>query len=180
MPGIPVMQYGSEIAMNGKEAPETHQIMDLGVDPEMAEHITDLNSLRNSSEALRTGDLEILHEDKGWLVYKRSNEEETWIIAINNTSGTKSISLPADAIGTDKEMRGLFESDIVRQEANGEYLITMDRETAETFHVIEERGFNKAYIAALIVLYIVFLAFLRIVWKKGKQRKAGQAAKANA
>lgn len=180
MPGIPVMQYGSEIAMNGEEAPETHQIMDLGVDPEMAEHITNLNTLRNTSEALRTGDLEILHEEGGWLVYKRSNDEETWIIAINNSSETKSISLPADVVGSDKEMRGLFESDIVRQEANGEYMITLDREVAETFNIIEERGFNKAYIAALIVLYVVFMIFLRVVWKKGKQRKADEAAKVNA
>ncbi|TWT04870.1 alpha-amylase family glycosyl hydrolase [Planomicrobium sp. CPCC 101079] len=180
MPGIPVMQYGSEIAMNGKQAPETHQIMDLGVDPEMAEHITNLNTLRNTSEALRTGDLEVLHEEDGWLVYKRSNDEETWIIAINNSSETKNISLPADVIGSDKEMRGLFENDIVRQEANGEYLITLDREVGETFNVIDERGFNKAYIAALIVLYVVFMIFLRIVWKKGKQRKADEAAKATA
>ncbi|PSL28378.1 glycosidase [Planomicrobium soli] len=180
MPGIPVMQYGSEIAMNGEKAPETHQIMDLGVDPEMAEHITNLNSLRNTSEALRTGNLEILHEEAGWLVYKRSNEDETWIIAINNSSTTKSISLPAAVVGSDKEMRGLFESDIVRQKASGEYLITLDREVAETFNVIDERGFNKAYIIALIVLYVVFLAFLRIVWKKGRQRKAEEAAKVNA
>jgi cyclomaltodextrinase len=179
MPGIPVVQYGSEIAMNGKSAPESHQILDLGVEQELVDHITDLMSLRNSSEALRTGDFELLHEDKGWLVYKRSNKEETWIVAINNSSETKSISLPADVIGSDKEMRGLFESDIIRQEANGNYQLTLDREVAETFHVTDERGFNKAYIAALIVLYIVFLLFLRVVWKKGKQRKADEAAKAN-
>jgi len=128
---------------------------------------------------LRTGELEVLQGEGGWLVYKRSNDEETWIVAINNTSATQNISLPADKVGSDKELRGLFANDIVRQKANGEYLITMDRETAETFHVIEERGFNKAYIAALIVLYVVFLVFLRIVWKKGRQRKADETAKAS-
>ncbi|MGI2327442.1 alpha-amylase family glycosyl hydrolase [Planococcus sp. YIM B11945] len=177
MPGIPVVQYGSEIAMNGEAVPESHQILDLGVEQELVDHITNLMSLRNSSEALRVGELEMLHEEDGWLVYKRSNEDETWIVAINNSSETKSISLPADIVGSDKEIRGLFENDIVRQEANGEYQITLDREVAETFHVTEERGFNKAYIAALIVLYVVFLVFLRIVWKKGKQRKADEAAK---
>ncbi|WKA53749.1 alpha-amylase family glycosyl hydrolase [Planococcus shixiaomingii] len=177
MPGIPVVQYGSEIAMNGKSVPESHQILDLGVQQELVDHIANLNSLRNSSEALRTGELEILKEEDGWIVYKRSNDEETWIMAINNTSATQSISLPADVVGVDKELRGLFANDIVRQGSNGDYLITLDREVAETFHVIEERGFNKAYIAALIALYVVFLLFLRIVWKKGKQRKADEAAK---
>lgn len=177
MPGIPVVQYGSEIAMGGKEAPDTHQILDLGVEQELIEHIENLNSLRNSSEALRTGEMEVLHEEDGWLVFTRSNDDETWVVAINNSSSTKSIKLPADIVGSDKEIRGLFANDIVRQEANGEYLITLDREVAEAFHVTEERGFNKAYIAALIVLYVVFLLFLRVVWKKGKQRKADEAAK---
>ena len=179
MPGIPVVQYGSETAMNGETLPESHQLLNMAVEKDLIEHIGDLNSLRNSSEALRTGETEIIHEEDGWLVYKRSNDEETWIIAINNSSSTKSLNISADIIGSDKEMRGLFESDIVRQETNGEYKITLDRELAETFHVTDERGFNKAYIAALAVLYVVFVIFIWIVWKKGKQRKADEAAKKN-
>ncbi|GKW45113.1 alpha-amylase family glycosyl hydrolase [Planococcus sp. NCCP-2050] len=176
MPGIPVVQYGSETAMNGVTPQESHQILDLSVDEELIEHISDLNSLRNSSEALRTGDTEIILEEPNWLVYKRSNDEETWIVAINNSAETKAINLPADVIGSDKELRGLFESDIIRQEANGEYRITLDREIGETFHVIDETGFNKAYLAALAVLYLVFMAFLWVVWRKGKQRKANRNA----
>lgn len=177
MPGIPVVQYGSETAMNGIDLPESHQIMDLAVEEELIDHITNLNSLRNSSAALRTGDTEILHEEDGWLVYKRFNEEEAWIVAINNSSTTKSISIPADKIGSDKEMRGLFESDVVRQNTNGEYRITLDREIADTFHVTEERGLNTAYMLALAVLYLLFMLFIWFVWRKGKQRKADEAAK---
>ncbi|HSP21698.1 MAG TPA: alpha-amylase family glycosyl hydrolase [Planococcus sp. (in: firmicutes)] len=177
MPGIPVVQYGSETAMNGEALPESHQIMDLAVEEELIEHITNLNSLRNSSEAMRTGDTEVLHEEDGWIVYKRSNEEEMWIVAINNSSSTKSISIPATEIGSDKEMRGLFESDVVRQKSNGDYRITLDREIADTFHVTEEKGLNTAYLAALAVLYVLFMLFIWFVWRKGKQRKADEAAK---
>lgn len=177
MPGIPVVQYGSEIAMNGETLAESHQIMNMAVEQELIDHIRDLNSLRNSSEALRTGDLKILHEEDGWLLYERSNDEETWIIAINNSSSTRNFALPAEVVGNDKQLQGLFESDIVRQEANGDYKITLDREIAETFHVIDERGFNKAYLAALFILYIGFMIFLWVVWKKGRQRKADEAAK---
>lgn len=175
MPGIPVVQYGSESAMNGTELPESHQILDMAVDKELVDHITDLTSLRNSSEALRTGELEILHDEDGWLVYKRSNEEETWIVAINNSSSTKNITLPVDVIGEGQELRGLFESDIVRQEDNGGYRITQDREIAEVFHVIEETKLNAAYIATLVIMYLVFMLFLWVVWRKGKQRKADAA-----
>lgn len=176
MPGIPVVQYGSETAMNGVTLQESHQILNLAVDEELIEHISDLNSLRNSSEALRTGETEILFEEPNWIVYKRSNDEESWIVAINNSAETKTINIPADVIGSDKELRGLFESDIIRQETNGDYRITLDRELGETFHVTDETGFNKAYIAALAVLYLVFMAFLWVVWKKGKQRKANRKA----
>lgn len=177
MPGIPIVQYGSETAMNGSELPESHQIMDLAVEEELIDHITNLNSLRNSSEAMRTGETEVLHEEDGWIVYKRFNEEEMWIVAINNSSSTKSISIPASEIGSDKEMRGLFESDVVRQESNGNYRITLDREIADTFHVTEERGLNTAYLAALAVLYVLFMFFIWLVWRKGKQRKADGAVK---
>lgn len=177
MEGIPVIQYGSETAMNGTQLPESHQILDLAVEAELIDHITNLTQLRNSSEAMRTGDTEVLHAEDGWIVYKRSNDEESWIIAINNSSSTKSINLPADAIGSDKEMRGLFEGDVVRQENNGEYRITLDREIGETYHVTEERGLNTAYFAALAVLYVVFMVFIWFVWRKGKQRKADEAAK---
>lgn len=170
MPGIPVVQYGSEIAVNGKAAPESHPILDLGVDEELIDHITNLNSLRNQSEALRTGDMEVLYEEEGWLVYKRSNEEDTWIIAINNSSSAKSLTLPADVIGDDKEMRGLFENNIVRQNDDGSYKITLDRELGEAYNVIEQKGFNKAYIAALFLLYTLFLSFLWIAWRRGKKR----------
>jgi cyclomaltodextrinase len=177
MPGIPIVQYGTETAMNGEALPESHQILNMAVDEELIDHITNLTTLRNSSAALRTGDTEVLHEEDGWLVYKRFNDEESWIVAINNTSSTQSVTLPADIVGSDKELQGLFESDRVRQEANGEYRISLERELAETYHVTDETGFNKAYIAALAVLYIVFMIFLWVVWRKGKQRKADEAAK---
>lgn len=171
MPGIPVIQYGSEIAVNGTEAPESHPILDLGVDEELIDHITNLTSLRNKSAALRTGDFEVLHEDKGWLVYKRSNDEDTWIIAINNSSSTQSVTLPAQVLGDDKELRGLFENNIVRQDTNGNYKITLDRELGEAFNVIEQKGFNKAYILALIVLYSTFILFLWFAKQRGKKKE---------
>lgn len=180
MPGIPIVQYGSETAMNGEELPESHQILDMAVEKELIDYIANLNTLRNSSEALRTGDLEVLHEEEGWMVYKRSNEEESWIIAINNSSVTKNLALDEEIIGDEMELRGLFENDIVRQDDDGEYRLTLDRELVETYHITEERGLNMAYIATLAIMYLVFMGFLWVVWKKGKQRKADEAARKQA
>lgn len=170
MPGTPVVQYGSEIAENGAAAPDSHPILDLGVAEELIDHITNLTSLRNESEALRTGEMEILYDEEGWLVYKRSDEKDTWIIAINNSSSTKNFAIPANVIGSGKEMRGLFENDIIRENDEGNYQITLDREVGEAFTIIEQKGLNKAYIAALIVLYFTFMIFLWFAWRKGKKR----------
>ena len=177
MPGTPVIQYGSEIAVNGAAAPDSHPILDMGVGEELIDHITNLTSLRNESEALRTGEMEILYDEEGWLVYKRSDEKDTWIIAINNSSSTKNFAIPADVIGPGKEMRGLFENDIIRENDEGKYQITLDREVGEAFTIIEQRGLNKGYIAALVVLYVTFMVFLWFAWRKGKKRSMTEKKK---
>ena len=48
LPGVPVMPYGSEIAVNGKEAPESHPISNFKTDMELQEYIGDLNHFETS------------------------------------------------------------------------------------------------------------------------------------
>ena len=166
-----MMTYGSEIAVNGEKAPETHPILDFKTDEELIEYIGDIQSLRNKSAALRTGDIEMLHNEAGFMVYKRSNDEETWIVAINNTSGTQSFDIPREAIGDNKELRGLIEQDMLRQRDDGNYRIVLNREVADFYPVNVEKGLNKAYMAALALVYILFMIFIYFVWKKGRERK---------
>jgi len=171
IPGVPVMTYGSEIAVNGAKPPESHQIYNFKTDDEIIEFIADVLYLRNSSAALRTGSMEMLHNEDGFMVYKRSNEEETWIVVINNSSKTQSFDLTKEVIGDDKELRGLFESDILRQKDDGNYRLVLDREIAEFYTVNDEKGLNKGYIVALILANLLFLGFIFLVWRKGKQQK---------
>jgi len=115
--------------------------------------------------------MEMLHNEDGFMVYKRSNEEETWIVVINNSSKTQSFDLTKEVIGDDKELRGLFESDILRQKDDGNYRLVLDREIAEFYTVNDEKGLNKGYIVALILANLLFLGFIFLVWRKGKQQK---------
>lgn len=171
IPGVPLMTYGSEIAVNGEQAPESHPLLDFKVDEELIEYIGDVQKLRNGSAALRTGAIEMLHNEEGLMIYKRSNEEESWIVAINNTGGTQSFDLPREVIGDNKELKGLFESDILRQKDDGTYKLVLSREIAEFYTVNDKKGFNKAYMAALALVYILFLVFIYLVWRKGRQKK---------
>lgn len=171
IPGVPVMTYGSEIAMNGEKPPESNQIMNYKIEEELMDYIADLHLMRNGSAALRTGEMELLHNENGFIVYKRWNDEETWIVVINDTSETQSFDISSDVVGDMKELRGLFHSDILRQNAEGNYRIVLNREMVEFFPVTEDRGFNKGYMIALASVFILFAGFLYLVWRKGKNNK---------
>lgn len=168
------MTYGTEIAMNGDSQESSHQIMNFRVDEDIMLFIEDLQTIRNQSEALQRGDFELLQEEDGYLVFKRSTENEAFIVVINNTSGTKTFAASEEIVGVDKELRGLFGRDVVRQADNGEYRLTIDRELVELYHVKENSGLNTAYIIAMAIAYALFLGFIYLVWRKGKQKRAQQ------
>ncbi|WP_144509513.1 alpha-amylase family glycosyl hydrolase [Bacillus sp. FJAT-22090] len=174
MPGVPYMTYGTEIAMNGQNAQESHQVMNFRVDEELIEYIKDINSIRDNSETMRTGKMELLENKDGYIVFKRYSDDESFIVVVNNTSETKRIELSSDVVGVNKELRGLFESDIVRPSDNGSYRLVLDREIVEVYQIKDDKGLNKSYIFAMALAYLLFIVFLVIVWKKGKQRRLEQ------
>ncbi|REB11191.1 alpha-amlyase [Sporosarcina sp. BI001-red] len=175
LPGIPVMPYGTEIAVNGKEAPESHPLFNFKTDMELKELIGNLNSLRNQSDALRNGNFKMLHNKDGYIVYKIYDENESWIIAINNTSKTQSYAMDAEEIGSKKRLRGMLDSDQIVETEDDKYHVVVDREMAEVYLVKEDKGFNVPYLIASIMVYVLFLSFLWAVWRKG--RKARQERK---
>ncbi|MHA6258437.1 alpha-amylase family glycosyl hydrolase [Sporosarcina sp. CAU 1771] len=174
LPGVPVMTYGTEIAVNGKEAPESHPLSNFKTDMELYDYISDLNKLRNQSEALRKGDFELLHNEGGFVVYKISDENETWIVTLNNTTETANFEIPATMLGENKMLRGVVDGDRVRESKDGIFRIVVERELAEIYFVDEDRGFNTPYLIASILVYVFFLSFLFVVLRRGK--KARQAS----
>ncbi|EGQ19262.1 alpha-amylase [Sporosarcina newyorkensis 2681] len=171
MPGTPIMPYGTEIAVNGEAPPENHQLMNFKTDEELIEFISNLNTLRNQSEAFRNGDFEMLHNEGGFTVFKRSSDDETWIVALNNTTETSSLEIPKEVIGNDKLLRGVLGGDLVREGKDGVFRIVNDREVAEIYIADEDKGFNTPYLIASIMVYVLFFGFLFLVWRKGRQRR---------
>lgn len=174
LPGVPLVTYGSEIAMNGEQAPDSHQIANFKTDQELVDYIKNLNILRNTSETLRNGDFEMLHEKDGFTVYKRSSDEETWIIALNNTTVTSNFEIPADVIGDGKKLRGVLDGNTAKQSPDGEYNIVLEREVAEIFIADEDEGFNTLYLILSIIIYAAFLSFIFVIWRKGKKAKVAE------
>lgn len=174
LPGVPVMPYETEIAINGKEAPDTHPVVNFKTDMELYDYISDLNKLRNQSETLRNGKLDILHNEDGFTVYTRTSDEETWVIALNNRSETSNLEISEALIGENKRLRGLLDGDMIRQSKDGKYRLVLEREVAEVYIVDEDQGFNTLYLVASILIYATFLGFLFAVWRRNKKKKMNE------
>ena len=174
LPGVPVVQYGSEIAMNGEAGPEAHQFYNFKTDEELIKYIENLQKLRNESSTLRHGDFNILKNENGFIAFTRQSAEEEWLVVINNTSKTNRVNISQEDIGEDKELRGMLDSEIIRANKSGEYPVILDREVAEIYQIIDKRGLNVSYLAALGLVYILFIIFVVLIIKRGRQRRAEQ------
>lgn len=168
-PGIPSLFYGSEIAVDGGDAPDNQRIMGFKADKELIDYITLLGDLRQELPALTRGDYELLHQENGMLIYKRSYKSENIIIAINNTSKTQHVTLTHEMLAKNQELRGLLAGDLVRED-NGEYKIVIDREKAEIYALTDKTGINLGFIAAIAAVWIIFAIFIILVIKRSKRR----------
>lgn len=166
-PGVPIVYYGSEIALNGGEGSKNHEQMNFRTDKELSDYIAKIGELRTKLPSLTRGTMEVLYEENGAAVYKRVYENETAVIAINNTTKTQTISISADKLEDEKELRGLLNGDLVRS-ADKEYMITIDRDMSEIYVLNEKTGINISYILAMSAVLISFTIFMILVWRKSK------------
>jgi len=173
LPGVPVTQYGTELIMNGEAGPEGHQLYNFKTDEEMTDLIGKVQKLRTESETIRSGEYKLLKNEDGFLAFERYSDSETWIVVINNTGKTTRLDVSAEEIGSGKELHAMLESDTIR-ETDGSYPIILDREIVEIFQVTDAKGINKGYLAALAIVYILFVAFIIAIIKRGKKRRAEQ------
>ena len=100
-----------------------------------------------------------------------TSEDEQWVVFVNNTDKTQRVVLTEEQLGKDKELRGMFDRDIVREQ-NGEYVLVLNREIVEIYQVIENQGLNKSYMVALDAVYVLFAAFVIIVVKRARKGRA--------
>lgn len=167
-PGIPIMYYGTEIALDGGKDPDNRRLMNFRTDQEIVDYIKKLGELRKQLPSLRRGDFTLLYEKNGMAVFKRTYKGETAVIAINNTGKTQKVHLTNDQLEPGKELRGLLAGDLVRSDQNG-YDVILNRETAEIYVVAKKTGLNIPFIVMLIAIYVLFGWFLYYAKKRSKQ-----------
>lgn len=167
VPGIPIVYYGSEIALDGGGGTDNFGQMDFRTDKELIDHITSIGELRNSLPSLTHGTFELLHEDKGMAVYKREFEEETVVVALNNSTFSQSVTISSE-LKDNMELRGMLNGDLVRS-VEGKYKIILDRDEAEIYILAEKTGVNLPLIAATSSVAVGFIIFLILLKRRAKR-----------
>lgn len=171
IPGIPMVYYGSEIALDGGAGNESYQQMDFRTDKELIDYITKIGELRNQLPSLTKGSMTPLVSKHGMTVFKREFDGEVTVIAINNSSKSQTVQIASDVLDEDKELRGLLSSDLIKNK-DGQFDIIIDRDEAEIYLLSEKSGVNIPYILAMAAVYSAFVVFLVLVFKRSKRKQS--------
>lgn len=175
-PGLPSIYQGSEVPMYGPGFPESQNMVEMiSADPDLKKVYERISSAREMFPALIQGDFEQVATDRGFSLFKRSWEGENVFFAINNDSESRFVKL--DGIDQSMQLRGLFHDDTVRINEDGEFVISLSRESAEVYILQPNEGFNWLFIillSAVMGLFILAVVFLTIK-QKGREIEGNQS-----
>lgn len=161
-PGVPSLYQGSELPMYGPGFPENQQLVQFNsTDPDLEEFIHRISSLRSEFPVFSYGSFEHVDESEAMSLFKRSYKDETMYIAINNATELQTVHIANN--DSKVQLRGLLGDDIVRENQQGEFKISVPRETAEIYIVEEDRGLNWLFIGAVsgvLLLFVIAVIYL--------------------
>ncbi|MBY0600289.1 alpha-amylase family glycosyl hydrolase [Bacillus bingmayongensis] len=166
-PGVPIIYYGTEIALDGGEVPDNRRLMDFKTDEKFLQYVTKLGEIRQKFPSLRRGTFELLYDKAGMSVLKRTYQDEVTLVAINNTKETQKVSLSASEMKENQELKGLLEDEIIREE-DGNYYLVLKREEANIYQAREKTEINWVFVSLLVLVNVLFIAFLIAVKKRKK------------
>lgn len=170
-PGTPTILQGSELPMYGPTFVESQYLVPFNsTDPDLEEFHHRISALKSEFPVLSDGDFEQIVVEEGLSVYKRSNDEDTMYIAINNDDTLREATI-TDDIGEGNQLHGLLDDMIVREQDGG-YSFEISRETAEVFIIEEDTGINWLFIGMIIAIPVIFALFIWYISKRGKTRSA--------
>lgn len=172
-PGVPIIYQGSEVPMYGPGYPENQYIVDFtSADPDLEKVFDRLASLRDQFPVLVYGDIEQIAVDGGLSLFKRTLDDKSIYVAINNDSESRVVTI--SGIDSDLQLKGLLHDDTIRGNENGEFLIGMERESAEVFIIQPNVGFNWGFIGFVAGVFIVFVGAIVLLSRKQKKRQLAE------
>lgn len=175
--GPSAMTYGTEVAFNGSSYPEIHPQMDFRSDKEVIEYLENIAVVYRNHDIMQAEETEIetiLNEGGQYLV-RYFTDDVDYVLNINNTAETKSVTLDQTAEEEGKVYSGMLIGDMIRPH-DSSYIAVLDREETELYSIIEEAGFNNGYLYSAILIFGLFAIF---VWVAAKRSRKNKAARVN-
>ena len=165
-PGIPIIYYGTEIALDGGNDPDNRRMMNFEADDELTEFVKKLGAVRQQQLPLTRGEMELLVDEAGLTVYKRTYADETVVVAINNTSEAKKVTLEED-LEKGKQFKGLLAGELVRSGKDEDsYMIHLESGQSEIYELVNQKSENRLVLSILIGIGIILLIILFIQFKR--------------
>ncbi|MER2071206.1 MAG: alpha-amylase family glycosyl hydrolase, partial [Psychrobacillus sp.] len=169
-PGVPIIYYGTEMAMDGGNDPDNRRMLDFNTENNVVDYISKLGTIRKEHPALTNGEMELLYEEEGTAVYSRKLDGEMIVVAINNTSSDQTIVLK-DKLENGKRLVSQLTEAIVKSNGN-EYSIKLESGQAEIFKLTEKPGPNWLFIvlssAVIVSFFIILILGIREVSKRSR------------
>ncbi|SDJ87635.1 alpha-amylase family glycosyl hydrolase [Sediminibacillus albus] len=170
-PGTPIVYQGSEVAIdNGENVPDHRTVQLNSGDEELSKYIGRLSAIRQRFPAITEGNIESFSTDGGMAVFKKTYQNESVYVAINNDTTTKAITI--NDLENDKQLRGLLHDNTVRADREGNFKIGLDRETAEVYIVEKDKGINWLLVSFILFVFIGFVFSVIYLSRKGKKLEA--------
>ncbi|WP_047986184.1 alpha-amylase family glycosyl hydrolase [Ornithinibacillus californiensis] len=170
-PGVPIIFQGSELPMYGSGIEQVQRLVNFNSgEPELEEVYSKVLALRTEFPVLQYGDFELVGSDQGLSVFKRTYQDETMYIAINNDSVSRTVSLTD--LDSDLQLRGILGDNLVRQLDSGEYKIGLARESTDVYIIEEDSGINWMFVAPVVTILLIFVLAVIYLSRKQKKREA--------
>ncbi len=113
-PGAPTIYYGDEAGVCGWTDPDNRRTYPWGQeDTELIEFHKELIRLRNRYETLKTGSLKFLGNQLGYVSYGRFDQQDQFVVAVNNNRTPITANIPVWEIGVleSDKVEEMFRSD---------------------------------------------------------------------
>lgn len=173
-PGTPMILQGSEVGMYGGDAEESQRLVPfMSGDPDITEFHDRISSLRTEFPALRHGNFQLVEDSVSMLVFKRTYNDQTMYVAINN--GSESNFSDIEDVPEDKMLRGYLGDNIFRVNEEGNHRIGVPREAVEVFEVVDAEGFNWTIIlmvSGVMAIFIIGVIYLTIKQKRDEAKES--------
>ncbi|ULG74885.1 alpha-amylase family glycosyl hydrolase [Macrococcus brunensis] len=164
------MTYGTEIAMNGGKMPEMHQLLDFRTEKEVTDYLKATSGVFDKYREMFEGKMQVLMNKAGHQVIHYDTGKVDFIYNLNNTDKATKVELGTDVVPKGKMLSGLLIGDSIH-EKEGKFELITNREEAELYAIIDDRGLNIGYIIASIGVVVAFTLFIILAARKPKRNR---------